>query len=336
MTTSTPLPGARQTGLLSGYGAAGLAVGVLSAIQARVNGEFAAQAGEPLIGTLWNFGSGFVVLCVALLLMPPARAGLRAIGRTVRGGTLSALMLTGGLWGSAFVFTQSFAVPHLGVAMFTIGVVTGQATGGIVVDRLGIGPGGRRPLTALRVAAAVTAVVGVIIAVSGRLAASSLSVGIVLIAVAGGLCLAMQAAVNGRVNLASGSHWATTWVVFGVGLVIVAVVSLTRFALSPAGLPDLSGLHDAPLWAWFGGVGGVVFVGSTAIVVRHLGVLQTMLAQLAGQLAGAITLDLLNPSTRHTVTALVLLGLAVTAAGATLPALAALRGPRPNAPPGKP
>ena len=65
----------------------------------------------------------------------------------------------------------------------------------------------------------------------------------------------------------------------------------------------------------------MVFVGVAAVVVRHLGVLHTMLVLLCGQVLGALTLDLLNPATRHTVTLVVLAGLGLTAVAAVLPAL---------------
>nr|WP_246868878.1 DMT family transporter [Saccharopolyspora sp. ASAGF58] len=40
------------------------------------------------------------------------------------------------------MFTQGMAATALGVAMFTVAVVAGQISSGLVVDRLGLGPAG--------------------------------------------------------------------------------------------------------------------------------------------------------------------------------------------------
>ncbi len=295
-----------------------------------MNGELSASLHEPLYAALWSFGSGWIVLTVVLMSSRRTREGVRAVVRAVRGGRIPLWQSLGGLLGGTYVLVQSYAVPLAGVALFTVAVVGGQTGNAIVVDRLGLGPSGRTAVTGLRVLAATLATVGVAIAVFGRVQATSgpvvaaaaatgaaVVVPVALALLVGGLH-AVQSAINGRVNVISGTPWATTWLNFTNGVALLLLV---------AGIRGLAGglgpVHaaDPPGWVWFGGLAGVVFVGVVAVVVRHLGVLHTMLVLLCGQLLGAVALDLLNPATRHTVTVVVVGGLVLTAVAAALPSL---------------
>ncbi|MBK8755679.1 MAG: DMT family transporter [Actinomycetales bacterium] len=312
-------------------GLAGLLIGALSAGQSRMNGELSARLHEPLYAALWSFGSGWVVLTVVLLASRRTRAGLRALTATVRAGRMPVWQTLGGLLGGTYVLVQAYAVPLAGVALFTIAVVGGQTGNAIVVDRMGLGPAGRAAVTTVRVVAAVLATIGVGIAVWGRVLANSgpggagmttavgaaVVVPVLLALLVGGLH-SVQSAINGRVNVATGTPWATTWLNFTNGVILLSTVVGIRWA--SGGLGPVR-LDPPPGWVWFGGLAGVVFVGVAAVVVRHLGVLHTMLVLLCGQVLGALTLDLLNPATRHTVTLVVLAGLGLTAVAAVLPAL---------------
>ena len=288
-----------------------------------MNGELSARLHEPLYAALWSFGSGWVVLTLVLLVSRRTRAGLRALAATVREGRMPVWQTLGGLLGGTYVLVQAYAVPLAGVALFTIAVVGGQTGNAIVVDRMGLGPAGRAAVTTVRVVAAVLATVGVGIAVLGRVLANSAPGGsgtpvTVLLALLVGGLHSVQSAINGRVNVATGTPWATTWLNFTNGVILLSAVAGIRWASGGLGPVQVD---PPPGWVWFGGLAGVVFVGVAAVVVRHLGVLHTMLVLLCGQVLGALTLDLLNPATRHTVTLVVLAGLGLTAVAAVLPAL---------------
>jgi transporter family-2 protein len=63
-------------------------------------------------------------------------------------------------------------------------------------------------------------------------------------------------------------------------------------------------------WLYGGGSLGVAFIAMAAVVVRTLGVLRLGLATVAGQLVGAVLLDMLVPaSTQGVATATVLAAL---------------------------
>ena len=123
--------------------------------------------------------------------------------------------------GAFFVFAQSTTVGLLGVALFTVATVTGQTLSGLLVDRLGIGPGGKRSITGVRVIGSVLTVVAVAWAVSPRFG-SAADVGLllllpVLLPLAAGFLMSFQQAMNGTATLHYGTPIAATLVNFVAG-----------------------------------------------------------------------------------------------------------------------
>lgn len=317
---------------MSWAGLAGFLIGATSATQSRMNGELSARLHEPLYAALWNFVSGWMVLTIVLLSSRRTRAGLRSLAAEVREGKMPWWQTLGGVLGGTYVLAVAYAVPLAGVALVTIAIVAGQTGSAVIVDRVGLGPAGRAPVTPVRVVAAAVSTAGVGIAVLGRVVAGNptgvsnepaIAVGaavvlpVVLSLVVGGLH-SVQSAINGRVNVTTDITWATTWLNFTNGLLLLGAVALVRWLTG--GLGPLH-LEQPPGWVWFGGLAGVVFISVAAVIVRRMGVLHTMLVLLCGQVLGALALDVLNPATRHTVTVVVVSGLVLTAVAAGLPSL---------------
>jgi transporter family-2 protein len=204
--------------------------------------------------------------------------------------------LLGGLGGATLIASQSLTVPLLGVALFTVAVVAGQTGSSLGVDRSGLAPGGKRPVTATRAAGALLATVAVVVAVepwsdTGAVAAWALG-----LAVLAGVLVSGQQAVNGRVSVASGSPLAAAWINFAVGTLALGVAAAFRTG-SQGSLP-----WDQ-WWLLLGGPIGALYVVVTAAIVRILGVLMLSLTLIAGQLVGAVALDAFAPSGRDLTTA---------------------------------
>jgi transporter family-2 protein len=289
--------------------------GVLLSVQGRMNGELATVTGEPVEAAMWSFGTGLVVLTVLVLTVPGVRAGLGKIRAALSGGSLRWWQTIGGLSGGLFVATQSYAVPVVGVALFTVAVVAAQAGNALLVDRFGIGPSGVIPIHLGRFLAAALAVGGVAVAVSPRLDSGRLSLLPVVLALGVGALMSVQFAVNARVNVTSGQPLSTAWVNFLMGSFMLIAVSGLR-GLSGAFHPTVP--HAVPWWAWWGGLCGIGVVSIAAWAVRHLGVVVYGLAVLTGQLSAAVVLDLANPATRGDVSVVVVLGVLITFAAAGL------------------
>lgn len=289
---------------------AALLGGSLTSVQSRLNGQLSVSWSSALDAALWSFGSGLVLLTVLLLAIPRVRAALREVLAALAAGRLRWWQCIGGFGGAAFVAVQTYAVPLAGVAIFTIAVVGGQTGNSLLVDRLGLGPAGRRPVTPGRVAAAVVAVVGVAVAVSAR--GGGAGHGVLLaatLAVVVGACTTVQQATNGQVNRVTDSTVATTWLNFATGSCFLVALALVHLAAGTLAPPSTLA---APWWAWFGGLLGMVFIAMAAVVVRHLGMLVFTLVMLTGQLSAAVGIDLLSPRTRGDIGAQVVAGVLIT------------------------
>lgn len=259
--------------------------GVASAAQGAANGELGQRLGSPPIAAVVNNAVGWVLLLVAWWSMPSIRDGLRALRRA----RLPWWGYLGGAGGMLFVISSVYAVPVLGVAVFTIAQVTGNSAGGLAVDRVGLSPAGRLRLTGPRVIGALLGVTAVALSQAGR-PVGELAGGFLLLGIAAGAGVAMQSALNGRVSIA-GSPAAATVVNY-----LVATPLLVAFAaLAGSFTRDWPSAWPTGWYLYAGGAFGVMIVTILVVAVRVVGVLRTGLLVVAGQLVGAIALDALIP-----------------------------------------
>lgn len=304
-----------------------LLVGGLVAVQSHLNGRLATELGGGLPGAavaaLVSFGTGFVVLCLLCGLSGRARRGLRRIVAAVRTRRLPPWQLLGGTAGALLVAAQGLTVATIGVALFTVAVVAGQTSSALFVDKVGVGPAGRRSVTPGRALGAALAVAAVGLAVSGRLGGSGALAPAALLLTAlpllAGAGTAWQQAFNGRVSVAGGPLPAA-WVNFAVGTTVLSLFALLTVAAS-------QGLEPAPgqWWLYAGGSLGVVFITAAAVLVRVLGVLVFGLCAIAGQVVTALLVDLVVSDLA--LGALTVVGAALTLVGVAIAALPARRTP---------
>jgi transporter family-2 protein len=281
--------------------------GALVAVQQRINGDLGRSLHDPLLAAVVSFGTGLVLLCL-LLVRRQARlplTGLRAVPWWTR---------LGGLGGASLVAVGATAAPEIGVALLTVGLVSGSTVAGLAVDRAGLGPGGHRPLTRQRLAGAGLCLLAIAIsAYEGLQAASPLL--LVLVVLSGGL-ISVQQALNGRVRQATGTT-AATFVNFVVGTTAL-LLGLGLKALV-SGVP--ADHWPSEWWLYLGGPMGAAFVAVAAVIVRPLGVLRLGLAVTAGQLLGGVVLDLHRgvPATTLLAAALTMVAVAVSGRGSGVP-----------------
>ena len=149
-----------------------------------------------------------------------------------------------------------------------------------------------------------------------------LPVGVALVlVVASGALTAGQARVNAELGQRIGSAVLAAVISFGTGLVLVVTLLLAR----PAGRRALARWRSYGLrwWQYLGGVGGAVFVLVAAYTVPVLGVGLMSVAQVTGQIVGALVADRfgLSPSGRQPLSAPRLVGAALGAAAVAISAL---------------
>jgi transporter family-2 protein len=137
----------------------------------------------------------------------------------------------------------------------------------------------------------------------------------ILLALAGGVLMAVQAPTNAVLARASDSPVLAALISFLVGTVALAVL-----LFAGNGPRTLAGARALAGWAWMGGLYGAFFVAMAAFVVPRIGVGALLTAAVAGQLAAALLLDhygLLGLEPRPATFARVF-GLALVFAGAVL------------------
>ncbi|RCW38807.1 transporter family-2 protein [Halopolyspora algeriensis] len=306
----------RGLGLLAALG-----VGALLAMQSRVNGTLGARLQDGIAAAVISFGGGLIVLLACTAAVPTARRGFRRIAETLRSGIgLRPWQCLGGVCGAFLVLSQGVTASALGIALFTVAVVAGQVVSGMVVDRFGLGPGGRQQVTTTRLIGAVLTLVAVVIAVSARLGETRASWLVVLPGLAG-IGVAWQQAVNGRVKQTADSTVSASTLNFATGtaaLVLAGIVEITV-----RGLPD--SYPDDPR-LYLGGLIGIFVIGGATVLVRYTGVLLLSMGMIAGQLAGALALDLIVPTPGTRIETSTLVGVGLTLVAAVVAALPA--GPR--------
>jgi transporter family-2 protein len=279
-----------------------VAAGLLIPVQGRINGALGAALADGIGAAVVSFTTGLLVMVVISAALPKGRAGVSRILPALRERRFPRYYVLAGCVGAFFVFAQSFTVALLGVALFTVAAVTGQTVSGLLVDRMGIGPAGKRAITGIRVIGCLLTIAAVAWAVSPRLAGSAAMSGAagggpsgqllltILLPVLAGFLMSFQQAMNGTATVHYGTPIAATLVNFIAGTAVLWIAWLIKLAVAGAGNP-----LPGEWWYYLGGPLGCVFIGVGALLVRSLGVLVTGLGMIAGQLLGSLALDLALP-----------------------------------------
>jgi transporter family-2 protein len=264
-------------------------VGVLTAVQARINGQLGARLDDGLLAAVISFGSGLILLIVLSAALPGGRRGTAALLAGMRGRTIPWWMLAGGAAGALTVATQGLAVAVIGVSLFTVGVVAGQAVSGLVLDRIGYGPAGVVAVTVPRLVGGALALVAVGISLVGD-GVRGIPIWMLALPFMAGIGIAWQQATNGRLRQRVGTPLTATLVNFVGGTFLLVIAWAMR--LSTAGMPAE---FPAETWLYIGGVIGVAYIILSAALVAHTGVLLLGLGVVVGQLLASIAIDAIWP-----------------------------------------
>ncbi|NKX49146.1 DMT family transporter [Arthrobacter deserti] len=288
--------------------------------QGRVNGALGARLGDGLAAAAVSFGTGLVLVAALAVLPAGGRRALRRVLPALREGKFPRWYLLAGASGAFLVMSQGVTVALTGIALFTVAVVAGQSASGLLVDRLGLGPGGRKYLTLLRVLSALLTLAAVAWAVSPKLSVAGTPAGWLLplaLPLAAGFLQSFQQALNGMQARHYGSPMPATLINFIVGFVLLCLAWLVKLAVAGG-----AGPLPPEWWYYLGGPLGCFFILVAAAVVGSLGVLLTGLGMIAGQLLGALLLDVFFPLPGSVITTATVLSTLLALAAmvlATLP-----------------
>ena len=283
--------------------------GALIAVQSRVNGALGLELENGVVAALISFGIGTILISAVLFSLKPQRHKLLEMLKALTRGRLPLWLFFGGFAGGFFVMMQGLVAPSLGITLFTLAIVSGQALSALMLDSFGLIGMTKRVLSLARLVGALLALIGVVLfAGLGFEAISPL----VVLPFLAGFGTGFQQAINGRLAKQTESVLLSTYVNFVAGTLIILVTLLLV-----QGIPVTQSLPTNP-WLYLGGVVGGAFIFLQVLVVRQIGVLALGLSLLAGQVVAALILDLLLPISAINFAPLNFLGVLLVVTGASL------------------
>ena len=108
-----------------------------------------------------------------------------------------------------------------------------------------------------------------------------------IIALVAGALVPLQAASNAELGRALGHPlWATVVSLLVSVLIVIPVILSMRVPT-----PILSEIGQLPMWVWFGGIAGVIYITSALFLVPRLGATRFIVCVIAGQMLISLILD---------------------------------------------
>lgn len=108
-----------------------------------------------------------------------------------------------------------------------------------------------------------------------------------LVAVLAGAAVPFQAGSNAALGRLLGHPlWAA-----GVSLLVSLLMLVPALLVMRAPLPQLQSLAQAPWWAWFGGVAGVLYITAALVLTPRLGAAGFIVCVIAGQVLSSLLID---------------------------------------------
>lgn len=282
------------------------------ALQARANGELSHRMENPIEAALVSFGSGLIIISLISAFTPSIRKGMKNLKGAVIRKEIPVWTLFAGMLGGSFVAVQTQIVPIIGVAIYSVASIAGQTAASLWVDRIGLTGGGKKVITARRVAAAGVTVLAVLVSVLDRIDARDLSLFAVIFGCFAGAIVGVQRALNGQINESTNQSFATSWLNFIMGTTFLVIFLTIGIIINRA---EFISLPAGPWWMYTGGTIGVIYIAFTSTIVQHLGVLTFTLISVGGQLVGSLLIDLYSPTQGVQVSAYLVTGILMTYLG---------------------
>lgn len=138
----------------------------------------------------------------------------------------------------------------------------------------------------------------------------------ILIALAAGAVLPVQALINGRLSASFGS----AFMAGNISLLISTLALLLVQFATHQPFPSVEQAASVPAWAWFGGLLGVVYVVGAIFSVGAIGTTSAICLIIAGQIGAALIVDQLGilGAASNPLTWLRLFGAGLVVAGAVI------------------
>ncbi len=291
-------------------------VGALTALQSRANGRLAIHLNNGILAGLVSNLTGWSLIFIILAFSKKDRTSFIRVLKASRHREIKLWEVMGGFGGAFFLAVQSSSVPVVGIALFTIGLVAGQTSSSLLVDKLGISPSGKKPITALRVTTAALTLVGVTIAVLPKPSQGKFDVVYIILALLIGVIVSFQQAINGRLNVITQRPLVTAWFNFAAGTALLLVFLAINLLLG-----GKIGTYPSNPLMYTGGIIGLTFIAISAYTIKELGVLNFIMFSVAGQVVTALIVDAIAPAKNARLSLWVIVGTLITFVSVLIPKL---------------
>jgi len=193
--------------------------------------------------------------------------------------------LTGGILTAAAQTSALLLVPVIGNSLFFVCLVSGQLVSSLVIDHFGILVE-RKRLTRIKAMGVVIVFTGCILEQNFNNDASAVRQALFsVVSLVAGLCIPSQAVINRRFAAYLGSYLQCITVTFGVGTVALLVCALISLSSSPWTL------HHTEVWYWFEFATVLLYIGSSVVFPKHIGMASYFVLILAGKLSMSLITD---------------------------------------------
>ncbi len=283
--------------------------GSLMAVQARANSGLGQEIGSGIFAALVSFSVGLIIIGFFTFSLKKNRAALSSSLKKLSSKEIPWFFVFAGSLGGFFVIMQGVVAGVIGIALFSIGLVSGSAIAALVLDGYGLLGLTKRAIGLKRVAGILVAITGLIIASD---IGSQVPSPLIALPFVAGIGIGFQQAMNGKFGKLAESPAVPTFFNFlaGTTFIAIALIILEGFQI-PTSWPA------NPL-LYLGGVVGVIYIFMQVLVLPRIGALSMGISMLVGQLTGSVLLDIFVPIAPHPVTISTLLGIALTMLGAAL------------------
>lgn len=268
----------------------GILAGFFTALMSAVNDRLRRHLGVPFLTALVSFFVGLVVVVLMALVFGDL-LGFRsdAFDRTPWWAWL------GGFLGMMSLSAVVLVFPRLGAMQAAVLPILGQVLAGLLIDSFGWLNAPQTAFSGSRMLGAVLVLTGVFVAVvlpdwraggqdkSGRHLWLWRAVGVL-----GGVCMAVQAAVNGELGRVLASPLNASVVSFLGGTLGLALI-VSFFEKSWANLAKP--MNGEPWWIWLGGVFSALFISISIWLVPKIGTGSVVVLMLTGSVAGGLLVD---------------------------------------------
>lgn len=112
-----------------------------------------------------------------------------------------------------------------------------------------------------------------------------------LLAFISGAGVTLQAGVNGKLRQSLGSSILAPLISFFIGTLVLVIAYIITVTVKAQSIPNMDHVRQTSWWMWVGGLLGAFYMFVAVIAMPRIGVGNTMILVIAGQLGIAVILD---------------------------------------------